>query len=57
MGPHRMGKTRSEIESNLLKEWGTASWTEEQIDKGRHVEKKLGMTESFLNTGIVDRIK
>jgi hypothetical protein len=42
-GKHRLGKTRSEIENNLHKEWGTAALSQEQIDKCKHVEKKTGL--------------
>jgi hypothetical protein len=36
----KLGKTRSEIETNLRKEWGSSRLTEEQIDKCKFVEKK-----------------
>lgn len=41
-GKCRLGKTRSELETNLRKEWGTAALTPEQTDKCRFVEKKTG---------------
>jgi hypothetical protein len=41
-GRNRMGKSRSETEANLHKEWGSASLTHEEIDKCRFIEKKTG---------------
>jgi hypothetical protein len=56
-GNHRFGRTRSEIEGNLRKEWGSASWTEEQIDKAKHIEKALEIKEGLINTKIVDMVE
>ena len=39
-GRNRLGKTRSEIETNLRKEWGSSRLTPEQIDKCKFVEKR-----------------
>lgn len=39
---HGLGKSRAEIETNLHKEWGSASLTHEEIDKAKFVEKKTG---------------
>jgi len=41
-GKSRFGKSRSEIESNLRKEWGGANLTPEQIDKCKFLEKRTG---------------
>jgi hypothetical protein len=43
-GKPRFGKTRSEVETNLRKEWGTAVLTSENIDKCRFLEKYTGAT-------------
>jgi len=39
-GKPRMGRTRSEIETNLRKEWGCSRLTPEQTDKCKFVEKR-----------------
>ncbi len=41
-GRNRMGKSRSETEDNLHKEWGSASLSHEEIEKCRFIEKKTG---------------
>lgn len=56
-GNHRLGRTRSEIETNLHKEWGSASWNEEQIDKAKHIEKALDIKDRLINTKIVDLLE
>ena len=53
-----MGKSRSETEANLHKEWGSASLTHEEIDKCRFIEKKTGagwIDKSLIKN--VDKIK
>lgn len=56
MGAHRLGRTRSEIETNLQKEWGTSALTEEQIDKCKFLEKKAEIKEGFIkNSRLIDR--
>ena len=56
MGAHRLGKTRSEIETNMQKEWGTSALTDEQIDKCKFQEKKAGITEGFIkDSRLIDR--
>ncbi len=57
MGAHRLGRGRSEIETNLLKEWGTAALTEEQIDKCKYLEKKTELKEGFFQSTVIDRVK
>jgi len=56
MGPHRLGRVRSEIETNLRKEWGTSALTDEQIDKAKFVERKNDIKEGFIPTKAIDRI-
>ncbi len=57
MGPHRLGRVRSEIETNLHKEWGSASLNEEQIDKCKFLEKRAEMKEGFIrNTVLIDKV-
>ncbi len=53
-----MGRTRSEIETNLHKEWGLSALNQVQIDKCKFAEKKTGATwVSSEHVDIVDKIK
>ena len=52
-----MGSTRSQIEKNLQKEWGSSSLTGEQIDKCEYLEKKIGLSKGMIDTGAIDRVK
>lgn len=52
-----MGSTRSEIEKNLKKEWGSSSLNESQIDKCAYLEKKIGLSKGMIDTGAIDRVK
>jgi hypothetical protein len=54
-GRQRLGKTRSELEKNLRKEWGSAALTSEQVDKCRFVEKKIGV--NWVNSETIDRVR
>jgi len=60
-GKHdHFGKTRSEQEENMRKEWGT-TMTDEQLDKLKFAERKIkdrtGQKKNFL-TGIdIDKVK
>ena len=54
-GKNRLGKTRSEFERNLCKEWGDAALTHEQIDKCKFVEKKTGA--KWVDSRLIDRVK
>jgi len=60
-GKHdHFGKTRSEQEANMRKEWGT-TMTDEQLDKLKFLEKKVkdksGSKKNFI-TGIdIDKVK
>jgi len=51
-GKHNIGKTRSEQEINLRKEWGS-TMTDEHLDKLKFIEKKIkekiGSTENFVS--------
>lgn len=56
-GAGRLGRTRSEIETNLQKEWGSSALTEEQIDKCKFLEKKAEIHEGFIKDSImIDRV-
>ncbi len=57
LGLHRLGRGRAEIESNLRKEWGSASLTAEQIDKCKYLERKTDLRNGFFDTGVIDRVK
>jgi hypothetical protein len=57
LNPHRLGKGRAEIETNLKKEWGSASLNDEQIDKCKYLERKTGLKEGFMDTGVIDRVR
>ena len=57
---HKLGKTRSQQEMNLRKEFGE-TMTDEQLDKLKYLEKKKkesdGSTKNFI-TGIdIDKVK
>ena len=57
---HKVGRTRSEQEENLRKEWGR-TMTDEQLDKLKYAERKIkeksGQDKNFF-TGIdIDKIK
>lgn len=53
----RFGKTRSEQAENLKKEWGCGGLTDEQIDKCKHLEKKLGLKHGLLKQSVIDSVK
>lgn len=59
-GKTKIGRTRSEQEVNLRKEWG-GTITDEQLDKMKHLEKKIeketGSKDNFLKPQIVDMVK
>jgi hypothetical protein len=57
MGAHRLGRCRSDIETNLRKEWGTSSLTDEQIDKCRYIERKLETNVGFVDTGMINAVE
>ena len=55
-----IGKTRSEQEENLRKEWGSTI-TDAQLDGMKYIEKKekerSGVTKSFIRANIADKVK
>ena len=57
---HKFGKTRSEQEENMRKEWGS-TMTDEQLDKLKYLEKKKkqidGSTKNFIPGHVIDSIK
>lgn len=57
---HKFGKTRSEQEINMRKEWGQTI-TDEQLDKLKFHEKKIkeetGLTKNFVRGHIIDQVK
>lgn len=57
---HKFGKTRSEHEENMRKEWGT-TMTDGQLDKLKYLERKERErtgTKKNLFTGIdIDKVK
>jgi len=58
--PDRLGKTRSEHEENLRKEWGK-TMTDEQLDKLKYVERKVrektGREKIFIRGQDIDKVK
>ncbi|HUW46168.1 MAG TPA: hypothetical protein VMW50_10295 [Dehalococcoidia bacterium] len=56
----KFGKTRSEQEENMRKEWGQ-TMTDSQLDKLKYIERKerefLGKKKGFTELHKVDRIK
>ena len=56
----RFGKTRSEQERNMRKEWGS-TMTDEQLDKLKYIEKRKkeheGSSKNFITGQDIDRIK
>jgi hypothetical protein len=60
-GKHdHVGKTRSEQEENLRKEWGS-SITDEQLDKLKYLERKVkdssGQNKNFIRGQDIDKVK
>lgn len=57
---HKVGRTRSEQEENLRKEWGP-TMNDEQLDKLKFLEKKRkeydGSTKNFTPGHVIDRVK
>ena len=55
------GRTRSKIERELLKEWGSAGLDEEQIDKCEFLEREakdqVGADKSFLKQRLIDSLE
>ena len=59
-GKSKIGRTRSEHEENLRKEWGPTI-TDEQLDKCKHLEKiakeDLGSKDNFISAHVLDQVK
>jgi len=59
-GKCKLGKTRSEQEVNLRKEWGS-TMNDGQLDKLKHSERKFrertGVEHSFARLTDIDRVK
>jgi hypothetical protein len=60
-GKHdHVGKTRSEQEDNLRKEWGS-TMSDEQLDKLKYLERKIrdssGQTKNFIRGQDIDKVK
>lgn len=59
-GHDKVGKTRSEQEENLRKEWGQTI-TDEQLDKLKFIEKKAkdqnGSKKNFITAIDIDKLK
>ncbi len=57
---HKFGRTRSEQETNMRKEWGH-TMTDEQLDKLKFLEKKRknydGSTKNFVRGQDIDGVK
>ena len=56
---HKYGKTRSEQETNMRKEWGS-TMTGEQLDKCKFLERKIkeknGSTKNFIPCHNIDEV-
>lgn len=56
----KLGKTRSQQEENLRKEWGRTI-TDEQLDKLKYLERKLreqtGQTKNFITGDKIDEVR
>jgi len=48
---------RSSVEETLKKEWGTQGLSDEQIDKAKHIERKLDIEQSSVKAHIIDETK
>ena len=56
----KMGRTRSQQEEQLRKEWGP-TLTDAQLDKLKHIERKVeettGSKDNYINAGLIDKVK
>lgn len=59
--PHKFGKSRSEHEQNIRKDWGCKTLTDAQLDKCKWLEKqahnKLGVNKSYFDQSQIDKVK
>ena len=57
---HKLGKTRSQQEENLRKEWGP-TMTDSQLDKLKYLERKIkdrnGQTKNFIRGQDIDLVR
>lgn len=57
---HKFGKTRSEQEENMRKEWGQ-TMTDEQLDKLKYIERKIkencGQEKNFIRGQDIDKVE
>jgi len=57
---HKFGKTRSQQEENMRKEWGS-TMTDEQLDKLKYIERKKeeidGSKKNFIPSHHIDNLK
>lgn len=56
----KFGKTRSEHEENMRKEWGS-TMTDEQLSKLKYMERKIkektGQSKNFIRGQDIDKVK
>jgi len=59
-GKTKMGRTRSQVEEQLRKEWGPTI-TDEQLHKIKHIEKcakeEFGNEDNFVQAGDADKLE
>jgi hypothetical protein len=55
--PHRFGKTRSEHEKNIRREWGCKTLSDEALDKCKYLEKKSGVKKSFFDQSQIGKVR
>lgn len=55
-GKSKYGRTRAEQEDNLRKD-GYFGMTDENLDKCKHVEKKLGVKDGFIRQADLEKVK
>ena len=59
-GKTKMGRTRSQIEENLRKEWGPTI-TDGQLHRIKHIEKcakkEFGNEDNFISAGDADKLE
>lgn len=55
--PHRFGKTRSEHEYNIRRDWGCQTLKDGQLDKCKFLEKRCGSKKSYFDQSEIDKVK
>lgn len=53
---HRFGKTRSEHEKNIRKEWKCKTLSDEQLDKCKYLEKKSNTSKSYFDQSQIGKV-